>query len=199
MTFQFLAQPLQQGRYEPEGIYLALPLEEECYVAQAWGEHSEFYSAYRYHTVALKGHNGVDFWAKAGATVLAVDQGRITGIGNESDGWGRYVKVEHRWGESFYAHLGAIAVDAGQVVARRTKLGGVSAADRATQSATSYLHFGIRINPYNRFDGWGGFVDPVPFLESTRLFFPTATDPSAQPHSFSPHPMANEGPAFRRP
>jgi murein DD-endopeptidase MepM/ murein hydrolase activator NlpD len=196
MTFQFLTQPLQQGRYEPEGIYLALPLEGSCHVAQTWGENSEFYSAYSYQTVGLKGHNGIDFWAKAGTAVLAVDKGRVIGMGNEPDGWGRYLKVEHSWGESFYAHVGTIHVDTGQVVERQTKLATVSIAEAGIDS---YVHFGILINPYNRFDGWGGFVDPMPFLDSTRLFFPNTTDLAEAQSHFSPHPMAKDQSQIRRP
>jgi murein DD-endopeptidase MepM/ murein hydrolase activator NlpD len=47
------------------------------------------------------------------------------------------------------------------------------------KSFGAHLHFGIRIYPYTRGDGWGGFVNPVPHMQPGDLVFPNAfTDPS---------------------
>ncbi len=207
MSFKFLKQPLSSGRYEPEGIYLTLPLENQCVVVQAWGEHDEFYRSYTYNGIPLKGHNGVDLQAQPGASVFAVDEGRVTGIGIERPGWGRYVKIEHEWGESFYAHLGTLFVDAGQVIQSAQKIGTVEARLQQTVSGSlpSYLHLGIRIKPYNRFDGWGGFVDPIPFLEPERLVLNISDESTfGSNHSnyapqFPPHPMGGETSKTHRP
>lgn len=202
MTYKFLTQPLAKGLYEPEGIYLALPLAGDCRIVQTWGENSTFYSAYTYSGVPLKGHNGIDFYAEGGATVFAADRGRVMNIGNEPDGWGRYLKLEHNWGESFYAHLGLITVDAGQQVDQLDALATVDQppiALSATQIST-YLHFAIRIKPYNRFDGWGGFVDPTAFLNPNKLFFsPMEEFDQAISRNFSPHAMTEEEGTSRRP
>ena len=32
-----------------------------------------------------------------------------------------------------------------------------------------HLHFAVRISPYNRFDGWGGFANPLLFLDPSDL------------------------------
>lgn len=208
MTYKFLSQPLDQGRYEPEGIYLTLPLEGQCIVVQAWGEHSDFYGTYTYNNVPLKGHNGIDIQASANADVLAVDAGRIISIGIESPGWGRYIKLEHTWGESLYAHLGQISVASGQLINRSSKIGTVEPLLKTTVSRNmlSFLHFGIRIKPYNRFDGWGGFVDPTPYLPPNQLSFQLGEDssnlevaPISKLPSFSPHVMVIEGNQTRRP
>lgn len=207
MAYKFLKQSLAPGRYEPEGIYLTLPVEGRCIVVQSWGEYSDFYSSYTYNGVPLKGHNGIDIEVQPGVATLAIDHGRVTGIGHETPGWGRYIKLEHTWGESLYAHLGIIKVESGQLVKQSEKLGTVEPLLRQTISnkLPSFLHFGIRIKPYNRFDGWGGFVDPIPFLDAEQLFFATAHEGSEAPlhttenRPFSPHPMLIENQIRRRP
>lgn len=207
MSFKFLKQPLAKGLYEPEGIYLAPPLEGSCLIIQTWGDNHEFYRAYTYNHVPLKGHNGIDLLAQPGAAVCAVDHGRVMGIGNESPGWGRHVKIEHSWGESFYAHMGTILVEAGQLVTQSQKLATIEPVLRQSVSGKtpSYLHFGIRIKPYNRFDGWGGFVDPVPFLDPEHLSFSTTGESSfdqnssSGTYSFPPHPMLTEHSQQHRP
>ncbi len=203
MTYRFLANPMADGVYEPEGIYLSAPAEGECIAIQFWAENAEYYSQFPYNGVPLKGHNGIDFLIPFGTYVVAVDTGRVTEIGEEQGGVGRYLKVEHRWGESFYAHLDTILLDSGQQVKRGTRLAligdneiGALMAARAPRQ--SYLHFGIRIKPFNRFDGWGGFVDPLPYLNPAQLVFPTEDDPELG-LAFTPHPMVREYPKMRRP
>jgi len=202
MTYKFLTQPLAKGLYEPEGIYLALPLAGECRIVQAWGENSATYSAYTYNGVPLKGHNGIDFLAQGGMTVFAAAKGKVMNIGYEAEGWGRYLKIEHSWGESFYAHLGSITVDAGQQVDQLAAIATVAQASLKSpaKGVSSYLHFAIRIKPYNRFDGWGGFVDPVAFLEPSNLSFVQTEqiDDNASPE-FYPHSMTQEHASSRRP
>ncbi|MEZ4730893.1 MAG: M23 family metallopeptidase [Caldilineaceae bacterium] len=203
MTYKFLNRPLEDGAYEPEGIYLSLPLESDCVVVQFWGEHVDHYRQFYYNGIPLKGHNGIDFLVIPDAYVVAVDPGRVTEIGEEQGGLGRYVKVEHRWGESFYAHLDLILVDSGQLVTRGARLAAISEPDlsvtiASSQSRQSYLHFSIRMKPFNRFDGWGGFVDPLPYLNPAKLVLPfdMDLDPNV---SFTPHTMAQEQSPMRRP
>lgn len=164
----FLHNHLATAAQEPEGIYLSLPLVGECRIIQSWGDSAEFYHNFCYNGVPLKGHNGIDFQTTPGATVHAVD-GRVVELGNELQGFGRYIKVEHGWGESLYANVGDILVDSGQLVRRNDQLAQTNSV--TIRAANAYLHFSIRIKPYNRFDGWGGFCDPVPFLNPTHLHF----------------------------
>src|SRR4029453_9576055 len=118
MTFKFVGQPLLTGRYEPEGIYLHSPLAGRFAVIQFWGEAPEFYAQYTYHGVPVKGHPGLDLAAPVGTQIQAVDNGRIVELSFETQGFGRYIKIDHAWGESFYAHLEETLVDAGQTIAR---------------------------------------------------------------------------------
>ncbi len=203
MTFKFLTQPLANGRYEPEGIYLSLPMEGKCQIIQSWGDNAEFYHNFRYNGVPLKGHNGIDFHAAPDRSILAVAEGRVVELGNEPQGFGRYIKVEHGWGESLYANVGQILVDSGQIVRRNDPLAQTNS--MTIHTANAYLHFSIRIRPYNRFDGWGGFSDPLPFLDPTQLDFVDIDAPleigsqhEKQP-SAPPHLMLPETNLYRRP
>lgn len=203
MTYKFLSRPFADGVYEPEGIYLSPLVEGDCVAVQLWGDNSEYYGQFTYNGVPLKGHNGIDFLVAPGAQVFAVDGGRITEIGEERDGLGRYVKLEHRWGESLYAHLDTILVDSGQVIERSASLALTGHFDLAgppnrQKTATTYLHFAMRIKPYNRFDGWGGFVDPLPYLNPAKLQFAT-DDPLETAPALAPHPMVRERGNMRRP
>ena len=63
-------------------------------------------------------------------------------------------------------------------------------------STTPHLHFAIRVFPYNRFDGWGGFADPLPFMDPTNLQFSSELNDNAH---FEPPPMVDEVQGMRRP
>lgn len=186
------------GQFEPEGIYLALPLEGGTRLLQAWGEHPEFHARYTYNGVRLKGHIGIDLQAPAGAWVLAADVGRVVEISVEPRGFGRYIKLEHAWGESLYAGIASPAVDAGQSVPRGHRLARI---DSTRSPYPTHLHFAIRISPYNRFDGWGGFTDPLPFLYAPQLET-TPPEPGVERLNNLEEaipPMLEETPNSRRP
>lgn len=191
-------QFITSSQYEPEGIFLSLPLEGRARILQGWGEHPDHYRAYTYNGVALKGHIGVDFEAGGGAWVLASDAGRVIEISVEPGGFGQYIKLEHSWGESLYAHIAGPEVDSGQTVSRGQRLARVEPARRAYPS---HLHFAIRITPFNRFDGWGGFSDPMAFLylpESSVTPDTLTPDDWPTPSEHLP-PMLVERPGSRRP
>ena len=150
------------------GIYLTAPYAGAFDISQLWGENADFYSRYSYDGVPLLGHNGVDFWLPEGTPVQSIDSAVVQQVGFEQDGFGNYVLLRHPWGESIYAHLSGVDVSqgqqlaAGQVIGRSGNTGG---------STGPHLHFAIRIDPYMRTDGWGGFSDPLPYLppDSYRL------------------------------
>ncbi|MEZ4673592.1 MAG: M23 family metallopeptidase [Caldilineaceae bacterium] len=201
MSFQFLKHPLKEGSYEPEGIYLSSPVDGPYRLLQGWGENEQFYGTYTYNGVALKGHNGIDLLPVDGAAITCVDTGRIVEIGYESEGYERYLKIDHKWGESFYAYLGLITVEAGQMVKRGELVAHLPTTFAPTNRALhkQYLHFGMRIKPFNRFDGWGGFVDPIPFLQPATIEpFDSTVDPG-ESESFVPHKMLLEHNPSRRP
>jgi murein DD-endopeptidase MepM/ murein hydrolase activator NlpD len=194
MKYKFMTQPLASGLYEPEGIYLSTPFDGSQLIIQFWGQHPEYYAQYRYNGVSLKGHIGIDFALDPGTPLFAVDTGRVMEISNEVGGFGRYIKVEHRWGESFLANIGSVTVEAGQLIKRNEPLAIAGGKGNGRQP---HLHFAIRIAPFNRFDGWGGFSDPLPYLNPSNILFYEEED--AQENPFEPHPMVAEKPGLRRP
>lgn len=203
MTYKFLTRPLEEGTYEPEGIYLSAPIAGECSAIQFWGDNSEHYREFHYHGVPLKGHNGIDFRISPNTYVLAVDPGRITEIGEERGGIGRYIKIEHRWGESLYGHIDTILMDAGQRVNRGDQIAVAGDTESVAQSSahevrSTYLHFGIRIKPFNRFDGWGGFTDPLPYLNPATLLL-SVENVLDEDTIVTPHAMVREQGTTRRP
>lgn len=155
------------GRHEPEGIFLSYPVDTpETIVLQGWGAHPTYYNMFTYNGVRLHGHPGLDLAAPPGAPILAADHGRVSEIGRDAFGLGLYIKIEHRWGESLYAQLGQALVESGRHVKRGEQ---IATASLPPQEGIIHLHFAIRIFPYNRFDGWGGFSDPTPYLYVSEL------------------------------
>jgi murein DD-endopeptidase MepM/ murein hydrolase activator NlpD len=197
MTYKFVNRPLENGLYEPEGIYLSAPFRGAGTLLQEWGAHPQFHSAFRYNGTALKGHPGVDFGLAPDTVLLAVDSGRVMEISVEPGGFERYLKLEHRWGESFYAHVGPVSVESGQMVSRGTELARSDGEMIAGVFTLPHLHFAIRIAPYNRFNGWGGFTDPLPFLDPA--VFVRVDDVETEIGSFEPPPFLIEQSGTRRP
>jgi murein DD-endopeptidase MepM/ murein hydrolase activator NlpD len=187
------------GQTEPEGIHLTLPLDAEtAQVLQGWGDNAAYHAQFTYNGVPLKGHPGVDLLATPGAVILSADRGRVIEISNEPGGLGRYVKLDHHWGESLYAQAGEILVETGQAVERGQP---IARAEILRRAYPVHLHFAIRVHPYNRFDGWGGFSDPTPFLyvaELTSTVESAEFDDADKTEKTMP-PMAVESKSLRRP
>ena len=150
------------------GLYLAPVTDQAFDISQLWGENPDFYSQFKYDGVALLGHNGIDFMTPLRTLLFAVDDGVVARAEFEAGGFGNFVLLRHAWGESIYAHLDANGVTPGQVVGRGQFVG---FSGNTGASSGPHLHFAIRINPYDRRDGWGGFSDPLPYLppQSFRL------------------------------
>jgi len=95
-------------------------------------------------------HNGVDYYAPAGAPVGSVAPGVVTMAG-WSNGGGRTVKVRHPNGyETEYLHLSSIAVRAGERIGQGEQVGRVGMTGLATGV---HLHYGLKRN--------GRYVNPV--------------------------------------
>ncbi|MBX3052329.1 MAG: M23 family metallopeptidase [Caldilineaceae bacterium] len=169
MSFDFLNKPIERGHYEPEGIFLSAPFEGRRRITQLWGENPGYYQRFQMGGRPLSGHNGLDFGMPEHTRLLATDKARVIEIANDPTGYGLFIKLQHWWGESLYAHLQGFAVDAGQTVPR----GGLIGFSNNTGSSSGpHLHFAIRTYPYNRLDGWGGFTNPLPFFNPLDILLP---------------------------
>lgn len=164
--------------------YFGLPFQGNFGISQLWGENPDIYNKISYDNVPLRGHNGIDFMTPMDTPVLAVDNGVVAEtVMNDPTGFGRYVKVTHSWGEALYGHLNTISVAPGQQVARGAMLGG---SGNTGFSFGPHLHFAIRINPYIRTDGWGGFSDPLPYFDPASVLLPAYVTASTSTRTAAP-------------
>lgn len=151
------------------GSYLGAPYSGQYGIGQMWGENSAFYRRYSYDGAELLGHNGIDFLLPGGNVVYATEAGATVMAGFEPDGFGWYILLTHAWGESLYAHLREVNVSVGQRVRRGDPIG---LSGNSGNSTGPHLHFSIRVFPYDRSDGWGGFSDPLPYLPPSSYLLP---------------------------
>lgn len=135
---------------------IRLPFAGNYPVTQIFGVNHQNYARF-----GLKGHNGIDYATPIGTNIVSVDDGRVAEVVDDPTGYGLYIKVIHGWGESLYAHLSQQWVNVGQAV-----VGGqtVGLSGNTGNSTGPHLHFGLRINPYDRNDGWSGYTDPASLL-----------------------------------
>ena len=194
----FFNTSIDTGKYEPEGIYMSPPFIGNARIIQRWGDNPDHYAKVTYHGVPLKGYIGVGFELKAGAKIIAPSDGRVVEISYDFGGLGKYIKLEHWWGESIYANLRTTLVETGQRVARNHVIATVAPFG---SSSHGRLHFGLRIKPYDRLDGWGGFTNPLPFLYMDVLRFIENRDAlgQIQADSANPMPLFIEDLTMRRP
>jgi len=131
-------------------------------VTQQFGENPDAYKRFVYDGVPLRGHNGIDFGTPMMTPIHAVDDGTVMETGDEGkEGFGKYIKIKHAWGESLYAHLERVGVTRNEPV-RGNQIIGLSG--NTGNSTGPHLHFGMRKNGYVRTDGWGGYSNALPYL-----------------------------------
>ncbi len=104
-------------------------------------------------THEMRMHRGVDIAAPEGTRVHAAKEGRVVHSGFQP-GYGNTVVVRHSGGfETRYAHLGSLAVKAGDTLREYQLLGTVGTTGRSTGP---HLHFEVRRD--------GAAVDPKAWL-----------------------------------
>lgn len=149
--------------------YLHPPTERPFGTAQLFGENPQFYARFVVGGTPLRGHNGIDFLTPVGTPLLADEAGTIIRPPADPNGFGNWVLIQHSWGQSIYAHMDSIAVQHGDVVTRGDLLG---TSGNTGASTGPHLHYAIRINPFQGGDGWGGFVDPLPYMPREFVILP---------------------------
>lgn len=190
---------MTKNLYDPEGIYFNQLTEPASLLVQSWGEETEYYSRYSYNGIALSGYFGVGLQVLPETAILAVDVGKVMEISIDEAGLGKYIKIVHWWGESIYALLDTIHVTSGQTITEGSMIattGQVLPAKKEGKD-TSRFHFGIRILPFNRHDGWGGYTDPLPYMAPDAIRKQPLQLGGAQ--LFERLPLSEEQPYMRRP
>ena len=138
-------------------------------MTQLYADRPEVYKVFSYDGVALRGHNGVNFGMPTGTHLLATDDGEVLRADFDAKGFGYFVLLKHAWGKSVYGHMKSVGVKVGEKVKRGDVLG---PSNNTGNSSGPHLHFGIRIYACKRGDGWGGYCDPVPFMNPDDLIIP---------------------------
>lgn len=138
-------------------MQLRSPLPSQFPITQRFAENHDIY----FGRFGILGHNGIDYGTPIGTPVLAVDIGTVLEVWDDPTGYGRYVKVGHDWGESLYAHLDQQSVAVSQSVGAGQQVG---TSGNTGNSTGPHLHFGLRVKPYFRDNGWVGYIDPYPYL-----------------------------------
>lgn len=120
------------------------PLLNEKYVTSGFGT--------RVNPLTLKGsqfHNGVDFRAVTGTTVIAQFNGTVSAIGTDY-AIGTYVKLDHGDGVyTIYGHLSNALVKVGDVVSQYSSI--ALSGNSGANTTGPHLHIGLYIDgiPYN--------------------------------------------------
>ncbi len=138
----------------------AMPFDGETVVTTKFGEKYDADHLNDNLTAqGLKGHDGIDFALEEGTKVKSVDKGMVTHA--DSNPYGKTVIVEHTWGTTYYGHLSSISVKNGDMVTKGQEVG---TSGNTGNSTGPHLHFAIAPHGTNIHNGYGGMVDPAPFL-----------------------------------
>lgn len=102
----------------------------------AWPVYGWLSQGYRYD------HRAIDVAAPQGTPVTAADRGVVLRAGWNSQGYGRFVIVDHKIDYvTLYAHLDRVLVEEGQIVGKGQAIGTVGSTGNSTGP---HLHFEIR-------------------------------------------------------
>ncbi len=173
----------------PTPITIHKPFQGRFALSQGFAANPDFYQQFTYAGVPLRGHNGLDFAMPTGTRILAADKGVVVKLGEDRQGFGLFVLLRHTWGQTLYAHLRFVTVQYQQEVQAQQVIG---LSGNSGASTGPHLHFGLRLLPFRRDDGWGGYCDPTPFLSASDLV-------QYRGEGWHPAPPGPEDPKLPRP
>jgi murein DD-endopeptidase MepM/ murein hydrolase activator NlpD len=145
------------ANWQPKIMY-SPPILGNVRISQLFGENPDNYASLGY-----AGHNGLDFAVPVGTPVLACAPGFVEHARVDPPGYGRYVRIRHDIDNAtlIYAHLNAIVVEEGNHVKENQILG---YSGNTGFSSGPHLHLDIRPFAADYNNGYGGRIDPVPYL-----------------------------------
>ncbi|MBP9702465.1 peptidoglycan DD-metalloendopeptidase family protein [Candidatus Woesebacteria bacterium] len=167
LTNSLLPPPL-----DPFLISLKYPFVGTYPISYGFGEvSSSSYVRLMQSIFDVDAHDGLDFAMPEGTSVLATGPGEVTHAG--SGLYGITVIIKHSWGSSYYGHLSQTSVTVGDRVTTGQEIG---LSGSTGVSTAPHLHFGIRPNHYDPYNGYRGMIDPLPYLTGTVLGTSTKHD-----------------------
>lgn len=108
----------------------------------------------------LTGHNGIDWLLPHGTVVVSPITGRVVEVAFDENGYGNYIKIENDKCGVILAHLEKVEVAVGFQVNQGQR---IATSDNTGYSTGPHLHEGFYLMPRDRSNGYGGFIDPVPY------------------------------------
>jgi murein DD-endopeptidase MepM/ murein hydrolase activator NlpD len=138
-------------------MLLRYPL-DKIKITQSFGERPDVYKP-------LRGHNGIDFktqWEDSPdgeRPVYAAANGVVVECGDQGkSGYGKFVRLQHVDGsETIYGHLSVWSVKANQSIFVGKQIG---ISGNTGFSSAPHLHFGYRPPNFNKYNGFGGYINP---------------------------------------
>ncbi|OCL28454.1 hypothetical protein U472_00785 [Orenia metallireducens] len=112
---------------------------------------------YRYHPVLKKRlfHDGIDIGVWYNHKVIATGKGRVIFAGDQNDGYGRKVIIDHGYGyRTLYAHTNRVLVKRGQWVARGDI---IALSGNSGRSTGPHLHYEVQYK--------GKVVNPMDYIK----------------------------------
>jgi hypothetical protein len=146
-------------------------------ITEYFGEDPQYYKSIIVNGMPLKGHNGLDFAPNdfSPHDFWAIDDGTVDFAGKDNYGFGNLVRIKHTWGRSWYGHLSKVDVKVGQKVAKWQKCGLTGGTGNCNPPGFIHLHLGIKPTSYDGNNGFGGSVDPLPYLDMFQVKPPQPT------------------------
>jgi murein DD-endopeptidase MepM/ murein hydrolase activator NlpD len=143
------------------------PFNEDFRVSQDFGNDLVINGVHVYAQYGYKGHNGIDYAAPSGTTVIAPHAGKVIEAANDVNGYGKYLKIENEKEGSVLGHNGTLLVSVGDIV---TEGQPVAISDNTGNSTGAHIHWGYYTIPRNRQNGYGGFINQASLIsENTNM------------------------------
>jgi len=138
-------------------ISLARPLPSGVGTVTQWfGENPA-----RYARFGAAGHLGTDYAARVGTPILAAQSGKVLRVGNDPNGYGLYIVIDHGHLLTRYSHLSRSLVSIGQEVGISEQIAVIG---NSGNSTGTHLDFELVIKGM-RNPAYLGRCDSVPFRD----------------------------------
>lgn len=144
----------------------------EYKISQPFGTNPDGFPDF-YKQFGYKGHNGIDFYGAKNDYIFAACDGYVKTAHFDSTGYGNLTVIEDsEGGQHYYGHQNSIAVKVGDTVKAGTLIGYMGNTGNVISGPYSdgtHLHYGYRPTRFDRNNGYGGFIDPMPYFEKEEL------------------------------
>ena len=144
----------------------------EYKISQPFGTNPDGYPNF-YAQFGYIGHNGIDFYGIEGDYIFSTCDGHVITAHYDNTGYGNLtVIVDDEGGQHYYAHQSKFAVKVGDNVKIGNLIGYMGHTGNVIGNAYSdgtHLHYGYRPPNWNKYNGYGGFIDPLPYFKKEEL------------------------------